>query len=87
MILALRVSGAPAEVWVHHLDARGVVVGAGSACQANKRELSPTLLAAGLAEGEARQVLRISTDASTTPEELERALEVLTPVADELTRL
>lgn len=86
-ILALRVSGAPAEVWVHHLDARGVVVGAGSACQANKRELSPTLLAAGLAEGEARQVLRISTDASTTPEELERALEVLTPVADELTRL
>ncbi len=86
-ILALRVDGAPAEVWLHHLDARGVVVGAGSACQANKRELSPTFAAAGLDEQQARQVLRLSTAASTTPQEVERALATIDEVARELSRL
>ena len=86
-ILSLRVAGAPAEVWLHHLDASGVVCSVGSACQANKKEISPVLLAAGLSPEEARQVLRLSLGGDNTLEEIERACVALHDVSRELARL
>jgi cysteine desulfurase len=86
-ILSVLVSGAPAEVWLHHLDARGVVVSVGSACQANKREVSPVLLAAGLTPEDARQVLRLSPAPTNTVEEIDRVLELIEEVRGELAAL
>ncbi|MCB9914676.1 MAG: aminotransferase class V-fold PLP-dependent enzyme [Planctomycetes bacterium] len=85
--MAFRVPGAPAEVWLHHLDARGVCVSTGSACQARASELSPALLAAGLDERAARQVLRASLSPETTEDELEEAARQLDAVARELAQL
>ena len=86
-ILSLLVPGAPAEVWLHHLDARGVVVGTGSACQANKKDVSPVLLATGMSADDALRVLRISFSRETRPEDIERARVSLGEVAQELGRL
>lgn len=83
-ILSLLVPGAPAEVWLHHLDARGLVASVGSACQANKKEISPVLLAAGLTEEQARRTLRISLSPTNTPEDIDRASALLDEVAKEL---
>ena len=86
-ILSLVMPGAPAEVWLHHLDSRDVVVSVGSACQANKKEISPVLLAAGLSPAEARRVLRVSLSGSTSAEEIDRALKILSETAVELASL
>ncbi len=86
-ILTLIVPGAPAEVWLHHLDARGVCLSTGSACQARSQELNPSLTAAGLDEARSRQVLRISTSPQTTHAELDALLLALQEVGAELTRL
>ncbi|MEM7310174.1 MAG: cysteine desulfurase family protein [Planctomycetota bacterium] len=66
-ILAVRVPGAPAEVWQHHLEVRGVMTSVGSACQANKGGVSPAFAAAGLSEDDARRVLRLSLAADSGP--------------------
>ena len=79
-IAAFAVPGGAAEGAMHHLEQRGVVVGAGSACQARKQETSPALLALGLSPEEARSVLRISFARTTTPEDVDRALEALLEV-------
>ena len=86
-ILAVLLPGAPAEVYLHHLETRGVFVGTGSACQSKKRALSPALLALGLDEGQARRVLRLSTARTTTRGEAERAAAALIEVGRELEAL
>jgi len=78
------VPGAPAEVVMHHLEARGVFVSAGSACQAAKKELSPALRALGLSGDEGRHALRISLARTTTDEDVERGCAALIEVAREL---
>jgi cysteine desulfurase len=83
-IVAVRFEGAPAEVRMHHLEARGLYVSAGSACQASKRELSPTYAALGLTPEEARGVLRLSLGAETTTAQVEAALRALAEVSAEL---
>jgi cysteine desulfurase len=83
-IVAVVLSGAPAEVAMHHLEARGVFVSTGSACQARKSEVSPALLALGLNEREARGVLRVSFARTTTSEEVDAALRALAEVAAQL---
>ena len=60
---------------------------AGSACQAAKSELSPTLLALGLSDDDARSTLRFSFGRATTREELEHALTALERVGHELAPL
>jgi len=82
-ILALRLPGAPAEAWMHHLEARGVYTSVGSACQARKGGLSPALLALGLDERRARQVLRVSFSRHTSVAEVRRAAEHLAELARE----
>ena len=79
-IAGVLVPGAPAEVWMHHLEARGVLVGTGSACQAAKKEVSPALLAAGLSPEEARRFLRFSFARTTTPQQARSAAEALAGV-------
>lgn len=76
-ILGLVARGVPAEIRLHHLEARGFVVGAGSACQASKHELSPSLAALGLEAEEIRRFLRVSLsrdDAAADPAPLLAAL-------------
>jgi len=83
-ICSLLVPGAPAEVWQHHLEARGVFVSVGSACQSNDSSVSPALLALGLDAERARRVLRLSFSALTTDEEVLAALDALESLAPEL---
>jgi len=83
-ILALVWPGAPAEVRMHHLERHGVFVSAGSACQANKRELSPALRALGMSDDDIRSTLRISFGRTTTPQDVERAAQALEQVQREL---
>lgn len=82
-IVALRLPGAPAEAWMHHLEARGVYTSVGSACQAKKGGLSPALLALGLDERQAKQVLRVSFSRHTTVDEVRRAAAHLVELAQE----
>ena len=86
-VLSVLVPGAPAEVWLHHLEERGVFASAGSACQAKKSELSPALLALGLDADQARHVLRFSFDAATTVDEARAAVATLDGLADTLAHL
>lgn len=83
-ICAVRLPGAPAEVWQHHLEARGVMASVGSACQSNEKAVSPALLALGFDAERARSVMRFSFSPSTTVEEVERALAALLAIAPEL---
>lgn len=76
--------GPPGEVWQHHLEAHGVLVSIGSACQAKTKEVSPALLALGLSAEDARQVLRLSFARTTTVEEVREAGRVIAAVAGEL---
>jgi cysteine desulfurase len=83
-IVALRLAGAPAEVRMHHLERHGVLTSAGSACQSNKREASPSYAALGLDADAAREVLRISFGPDTSETDVDRALEALHQVELEL---
>jgi len=83
-IAAVVLPGAPAEVWMHHLEAAGVMTSAGSACASRSREVSPGLLALGLAADEARQVLRFSLSRASVAEDVDLALAELERVASRL---
>jgi len=83
-ILAAVLPGPPAEVWMHHLEAHGVMTSAGSACHAKNKAVSPALLALGLSPDEARRVLRFSFARTTTPADVEGAAAALGAVAREL---
>ena len=83
-IAALLVPGVPSEVRMHHLEERGVVVSAGSACQAQKAAISPSLLALGLTPDEARTMLRLSFSHTTTAMDVEAFLAALHAVESRL---
>jgi cysteine desulfurase len=83
-VVSLLVPGPPAESWQHHLEALGVHASVGSACQARKGGVSPALLALGLDEAQARQVLRLSFARTTTPAEIDAAAAALERVSHEL---
>ena len=83
-IVTLRLRGAPAEVRMHHLERRGLLTSAGSACQAGKREASPSYAALGLDADAAREVLRLSFAPGTSTADIDFALEALHAVEVEL---
>jgi cysteine desulfurase len=83
-VCAIALPGAPAEVWQHHLEARGVFTSVGSACQSLTKDVSPALRALGMDERQARQVMRFSFSRATTLDEVQRATRVLREVAEEL---
>jgi len=83
-LVAVRVPWAPAEVVMHHLEARGVYVSSGSACQAGRTQTSPGALALGLDGEAAKHLLRWSFSASTTLDEVTRGAKALAEVAADL---
>jgi cysteine desulfurase len=83
-ILAALLPGPPAEVWMHHLEARGVMTSAGSACHAKTDAVSPGLVALGLDGEQAKRVLRFSFARTTTLDEVDAAADALAEVAREL---
>jgi cysteine desulfurase len=86
-IVALLLPGPPApaaEVWMHHLEERGVFVSAGSACHAKKGGVSGTLAALGFDEQRARRVLRVSFARTTSPADVRAACDALAAVAGKL---
>jgi cysteine desulfurase len=85
-ILAAVFDGPPAEVLMHHLEERGVVVSAGSACQASDQHISPALAALGLGTEEARRLLRISFSHRTTAQDIQRLLDALVELRPKLER-
>jgi len=76
----LRFDGIDAESLLIALDMQGLSASFGAACQSGATEPSHVLLAMGLTPAEARASLRLSLTRLTTPEEIDRALEII-PVA------
>jgi cysteine desulfurase len=83
-IVAILLPPPPSEVWMHHLEARGVMTSAGSACHARSTEISPALRALGLDPETAKGVLRISFSRETTRSEVSSACRHLAEIGREL---
>jgi cysteine desulfurase len=64
------------EILLHQLEAKGIAVGLGSACQAYKKKPSKTLQLLGFKGSAARKTLRLSWTPQTHLQELENALEL-----------
>ena len=73
-----------AEVLLHALEAKGIYVSSGSACSSNKPSVSATLQAIGLDRKLLDSTLRFSMSHSTTQEDIDTTLTVL---SDELPKL
>ena len=86
-IISVIIEGPPAEVFLHHLDARGLAASAGSACQSSKKSMNPALFAIGLKEEEARRVLRLSIGKVTSHDEIQRGIQLLDEVRSELANI
>jgi cysteine desulfurase len=71
------VPGCEGDSLLFLLDAAGVSVSTGSACQAGIPEPSHVLLAMGLTENEARGALRITVGQTTTPDDVDAFLAAL----------
>jgi cysteine desulfurase len=59
-IACYRMPGVPAAAQMMQLDLAGIAVSAGSACSSGSLKTSPVLSAMGMAEEEAREVIRVS---------------------------
>lgn len=81
-ISSLRIPGVPAEPLLHALDARGVVVSAGSACASRSQGPSHVLKAIGVGDDDA--VLRFSLSRETTAAELDHAAAALASAVAEI---
>jgi cysteine desulfurase len=77
----LNFPGARAEILLHMLEAKGLLVSSGAACHAGARKLSHVLQAIGLHED--RGTLRITLCRHTTPAEVDRAITILREVVPE----
>lgn len=75
--LHLTVPDAEGDSLLMLLDAAGIAVSTGSACQAGVPEPSHVLLAMGLTESEARGALRITLGPSTTEADVDALLDAL----------
>jgi len=84
-IASLAFPGLPAEPLLHALEARGVYASAGSACASRTRGPSAVLKAIGVDDHTA--VLRFSLARTTTPADVEAAVEALFGAVEELAPL
>jgi cysteine desulfurase len=73
----LRFAGVDGESLLIALDLAGVAASSGSACASGTLKPSHVLLAMGLTAAEAKRSLRFSFGASTTVDEVTRAIEIL----------
>lgn len=67
-IVSLTFADVLGEALVIELDRRGFAISSGAACSSHSEELSPTLLALGYSEAEARGTVRISFGPTNTQE-------------------
>ena len=74
------IRGTEGQALVLELDSEGFAVSSGSACSSGSYRPSHVLLALGLPPEAARGSLRVSVGRDTTPEQVERFLEVLPSV-------
>jgi cysteine desulfurase len=75
--LHLTLPGTDNERLIFELDERGILVAAGSACNASNDEPSHVLHAIGLSDRLAQSSLRITTGRSTTAQDVKKAIAVL----------
>ena len=72
---------------MHMAEDKGLIIGTGSACSSNaKTRYSKVILACGHDERTADGVLRISFSPETTEEEVEKAIEILNEIGNDLQR-
>ncbi|MBX6396095.1 MAG: cysteine desulfurase, partial [Alicyclobacillaceae bacterium] len=83
-IVNLSFPGLKGEVLVHALEARGVYVSTASACSSRKQTYSHVLKAMGVPEEAAEGSLRFSFSPLNEVFEIEKAVDVLAQVVDEL---
>jgi cysteine desulfurase len=83
-ILHVRFAGVEAEAMVVLLDQAGIAASAGAACSSGAVEPSHVLLAMGLSTGEAGSGVRFSLGATTTDEDVARALARVPDVVERL---
>lgn len=76
-VLSLTFEGIDAETLLLMLDAKGVCVSAGSACQSHEAKPSHVLTAMGISDDDARSTLRISFSKNNTEEEVIEAAKIL----------
>jgi cysteine desulfurase len=84
-IASLAFPGFPAEPLLHALEARDVYVSAGSACASRTRGPSAVLKAIGVDDRTA--VLRFSLARTTTPDDIDAAVDALRGALDEISPL
>ncbi|WP_129792658.1 cysteine desulfurase family protein [Sphingosinicella sp. CPCC 101087] len=70
-IAAYRLPGVPAAAQMMQLDLAGIAVSAGSACSSGSLKTSHVLLAMGMREEEAREVIRVSFGPGTCESDVE----------------
>jgi cysteine desulfurase len=75
-------AGCEGDSLLYLLDAAGVEVSTGSACQAGVPQPSHVLLAMGIREDDARGALRFSFGHTSTDDDVDRVLEVLPGVVE-----
>ncbi len=73
--LHINFHGCKGELLLHHLEAEGLYVSAGSACHSAKDEPSPVLKAMGVKSD--RGALRLSLSRETTESEIDQAIEIV----------
>ncbi|MBI4322714.1 MAG: cysteine desulfurase [Candidatus Omnitrophica bacterium] len=78
------IEGASSESLVLGLDQEGIAAGIGSACNSKAMRPSHVLKAIGLSDEEAQGALLLSVGAQTTEDEMDRALEIIPRVVNQL---
>ncbi len=73
-IACYRMPGVPAAAQMMQLDLAGIAVSAGSACSSGSLKTSHVLTAMGLAEEEAREVIRVSFGPGTCDADIDAIL-------------
>lgn len=84
-ILTVSAVGLRGEILLHMANDKGLILGTGSACSSNaKNRYSKVILACGYDEKTADGVLRISFSNETTEAEVQKAIEILNEIGNDL---
>jgi cysteine desulfurase len=87
-ILSVAIEGVMAETVLHSLEMRGVYIGVGAACSANKKsQMSEGLLAMGISNDLIKGSIRLSFAPENTLEEVEEACDIINEVVADLRRI
>ena len=83
----LSFDGVEGEALLLRLDLVGVAGSSGSACTSGTLDPSHVLLALGLNESQANGALRLTLGSDTTQEEIDKVLDILPPIVEDLRRM